>query len=44
VAAPFEFSASIREQQLVAFALMVSFAAIMSTEFGQSPRQLPFAE
>ena len=35
VAAQFEFIANIPKQQLVAFALMISFAVIVSTEFGQ---------
>src|ERR1700689_1394094 len=32
------------EKQLVAFPLMVSFAVIMSAEFGQGPRQRALAE
>ena len=43
-AALFGLLASLWEQQLVTFALMVSFAVIMSTEFGQSPRQRRLAE
>jgi hypothetical protein len=40
----FGFIASLREKQLVAFPLMVSFGVIMSAEFGQSPRQRTLAE
>src|ERR1700685_2017356 len=36
--------ASLREKQYVAFPLMVSFAVIMSAEFGQGPRQRALAE
>jgi hypothetical protein len=39
VPASFSCAASVREKQLVAFALMVAFAVIMRTELGQSPRQ-----
>ncbi len=38
VAAQFGFIASVREEQRVAFALMASFAVIVSAEFGQGPR------
>ena len=44
VAARFGFMAGIREQQLVAFTLMVSFAVIMRAELGQSPLQRALAE
>jgi hypothetical protein len=44
VAAGFGFFARIREEQLVAFALMVSFAVIMSGELGQGPRKRALAE
>jgi hypothetical protein len=43
-AARFGFMASVREKQLVAFPLMVSFAVIMSAEFGQGPGQGALAE
>jgi hypothetical protein len=44
VAARFGFIGGIREQQLVAFTLMVAFAVIMRAELGQSPHQGTFAE
>jgi hypothetical protein len=40
----FALIASLWEQQFVTFPLMVSFAVIMSAEFGQSPRQWALAE
>ena len=43
-AALFGFVASVREKQLVAFSLIVSFAVIMSAEFTQGPRQRALAE
>jgi hypothetical protein len=43
-AALFGLIASLREQQFITFPLMVSFAVIMSAEFGQSPRQRALAE
>ena len=44
VPALFGFIASLWEQQLVTFPLMVSFAVIMSAEFGQSSRQRAVTE
>jgi hypothetical protein len=43
-AALFGWMARLREKQLVALPLMVSFAVIMSDEFGQGPRQGALAE
>jgi hypothetical protein len=39
----FGFMARLWEKQLVAFPLMVSFAVIMSAEFGQGPRERALA-
>lgn len=40
----FDCAASVREKQLVAFTLIVTFAVIMRTELGQGPRQRALAE
>jgi hypothetical protein len=44
VAALFGFIGSIREKELVAFALMIGFVVIMRGELGQGPGQRAFAE
>jgi len=44
VAARFGFIGGVREQQLVAFTLMVAFAVIMRAELDQSPHQWTLAE
>jgi len=44
LAARFGFIGGIREQQLVAFTLMVAFAVIMRAELDQSPQQRALTE
>ena len=44
VAALFGFIGSLREKELVAFALMIAFAVIMRAELGQRSGQRALAE
>jgi hypothetical protein len=44
MAAPFGFIGSLREKELVAFALMIAFAVIMRAELGQRSGQRAFAK